>query len=344
MKRQLFIFKKGVQEIHLCGTCYNVDASALPEPMKNFIVRHNKLVIENKDFRKPISEAEMRDLGFVLGDGEASILDSGDLASCKAEVVSVITRYLAFKDCSFPVDKLNAKGLYNLFQMASYFVSGGMDCYFAQAFYDKGADSVSGLEARGDLRRYISEDEAIDVKGLVDIHLGTYARSYQKVRNLLYLHNLNFPGMESTEDTTGEIRDRNLAWLEEIQTKSADDIICVGQDHLHGKHGLLKLLSDEGYSIRQMVDDAGAISWKEVDGDTLTAPAIVTISDVIALARANSNGDEELTRHLDTWSDALREEEADTVQRQVAPLQVAELVAALLGHIALLMIMIQAQK
>lgn len=243
--------KSGVPMTHaigIIGSNHNLDFSALPDEQKLFIIReHNRLVVENKDIKKPFTIEELKELGF-LDDGE-DILGTLD-PKIQELLLSKIGKFLEFKGSDSSIIKsLNYTGLHKLFEYAVNFEH-GMDYELVRKFSQFG--EVSGLESRGELKAYFKPETREEFLEFMASHLDPRADIFgSKFATEFYLKNLY---LKKPDYDSEVLVARNEKWLPEIKSLPNDAIICVGMNHLYGENGLLMMLRRNGYDIYRVGD------------------------------------------------------------------------------------------
>lgn len=254
-KTNLFKAKKQEQELHILGTAHNISINVLPEFVKEFVMNHDILVVENQDVLTPISDQELRDCKFLLNDGSAALLLFSE--EQRKVIKEKIKPYFDFKNTEIEiVDQLNVFGLLQLYQMALYFEN-GMDYSILRNFLGN-KKTIQGLETRLEVVKAMevtySEDDLIS---LVNSSLNK-SKLTSKIHDFIgcefYLNNLKNDG-DDGDCTSLELKTRNNNWLPKIMKLNLSSIICIGVEHLFYQYGILFKLASDGYKIERMSSD-----------------------------------------------------------------------------------------
>ena len=251
-KTNLFKAKKQEQELHILGTGHNISINVLPEFVKEFVMNHDILVLENQDVLTPISDQELRDCKFLLNGVSASLLLFSE--EQRKVIKEKIKPYLDFKNTEIElVDQLNVSGLLQLYQMALYFEN-GMDYSILRNFLGN-KKTIQGLETRLEVVKSMevtySEDDLISLVNSSSNKLTSKIHDF--IRCEFYLNNLKNDGDDGDISSLKlDLETRNNNWLPKIMKLNLASIICIGVEHLFYQYGILSKLASDGYKIERM--------------------------------------------------------------------------------------------
>lgn len=255
----LFSFEKDNQTSYLLGSIHSLDPIRLPIKVRSCASQRSTLILENTDMQKPLDMTTLSAMG-VLKRPEDPFFSIDQLEKDDAEeLLRYVNPFLLAKGGHVQADQLNLKGLYAAY-ISGHFLN-GVDYWLLKSF-QQDQKEIQGLETTEDISHFFEDVTFEDLEQILKHHAG-FDSPYERQIEENYLMGV-IPTLADLTDEE-ELRIRNLKWFPKLvqyhAQYSEEMIAAVGLSHLFGNYGLLKMLSDNGFTLKRMNDSGDFISF-----------------------------------------------------------------------------------
>ena len=264
----MLIFKvsKGDKSIILFGTTHLCHWKFIPNFIKE-LINDCKIFIEE---HANLSEESKKKLNFFKEDKLTEKIFINNLSNDSKELLfGALKNYFDKEHLEIDVESLNNKGTLYYANCAAY--REGIENVIRKNFISRG-NKIFFLESEEIVETYIQNTNfSLIFEALTALYASEKitqidsinVESLKNIAPLLWSY-LNNKLFKSTLDNISKqendwiFKERNLQWLSVIEDyidKCSDAIICVGEGHLIGSNGLIKLLSERGFSFEKYNDN-----------------------------------------------------------------------------------------
>jgi hypothetical protein len=253
-KINIFKLLKGGQEIHLFGSIDNVKFNTLPAYMTDFIMQHQKLILDHYAMSpsQSMSYDKIMEYGFI--NHRAERLLDGFTEEQKILLLNGVMETVVYSDCA--IDSLSYKGLYNL-----YFLSKCMKYIEPQLVRKFEGDSkiINSFDFKEGVSTQVEDssdfEDVTEEELKNNLQSDVLNRSKHDVFDRLmlgsYLYNVYLDDERMAEHFS-VVSKLNEHWLPQIMDFDKSSIVCVDWEHLFFEHGILNQLRLCGYKIERM--------------------------------------------------------------------------------------------
>lgn len=244
---------------HLFGTIHLIpenDFSFAPA-LDSLLDASNSLMLEMDITDPSIIAAAQSRMGYTNGEGPEDYFTTEELEEIKALCTATGISWKSVKHLNL----LSLEGYISsqILQREMGVYSGYEDYLVKKA--QKNATAINGAEDADYVYSYHAEIPGEEIAArllkMADLYLNDkehYLGEYQQMVQIYLAQDLRSLHINAfTEDHTQSyealIADRNLAWMDALETNMDGKLIAVGAGHLGGKKGLVHLLREKGYEV-----------------------------------------------------------------------------------------------